>query len=184
MTPALPGRPGALPTALLADPIAHRDALVGLNIEYLSWVWTGIERSSGISVPDLVGMPVAEYVACMIDKVCGDPPPRGAFYLFAVEGQVAGMGGLRCVRDGVAEVKRLYVRPAYRGLDLGRSALQRLLADAREFGYRKVCLDTAPFMQSAHRLYEAFGFTDCPPYEGAEVPSALHAQWRFMERAV
>jgi ribosomal protein S18 acetylase RimI-like enzyme len=171
-------------TFTLADPIAHRDALVSINIEYLSWVWSEIEQSFDISVQELVGMPVAEYVSSVIDKVCGDPPPRGAFYLIAVDGKLAGMGGLRCIRDGVGEIKRVYVRPAYRGLHLGEAILRRLLSDARDFGYQSMCLDSAPFMQSAQRLYRAAGFTDCAPYEGAEVPVALHANWCFMERAL
>lgn len=171
-------------TFTLADPIIHRDALISINIEYVSWVWAEIERSFEISAQDLVGMTVPEYVSCVIDKVCGDPPPRGAFYLISVDGNLAGMGGLRYIRNGVAEIKRIYVRSAYRRLNLGDSTLRRLLSDARDFGYQSVCLDTAPFMQSAQRLYEAAGFTDCAPYEGVEVPPALHVAWRFMERAL
>jgi hypothetical protein len=67
-------------------------------------------------------------------------------------------------------------------MKLGETMLTRLLADARSFGFQHVCLDTALFMKSAHRLYETNGFMDCPAYEGVEVPAAFHAQWRFMER--
>lgn len=171
-------------TFTLADPILHRAELTSLNIEYMNWVWAGIERSFGISVHELVGMPLPEYVAGMIDKLCGDPPPRGAFYLIALDGQLAGMGGLRYLRDGVAEIKRIYVRPAYRGLQLGDALLQRLLSDARDFGYHSVCLDSAPFMQAAQALYRTAGFSDCAAYAGTEVPAALHGAWRFMQRAL
>ncbi len=171
-------------TFTLADPVVHRVALIDINIEYLSWVANEIERSFGISPQALVGMDVPEYVSSVIDKICGEPPPSGAFYLIYVGDDLAGMGGLRRIGDGVAEIKRIYVRPAYRGLNLGQSILQRLLADAREFGYQNICLDTAPFMQSAQRIYEAAGFVDRDAYEGVEVPPALHATWRFMERVV
>ncbi|MEO8103147.1 MAG: GNAT family N-acetyltransferase [Betaproteobacteria bacterium] len=176
-------------TFTLADPVVHRDALININIDYISWLATEIEKSFAISPQVLLGMGVPEYVASVIDKVCGDPPPHGAFYLIRVnnevekdvENDVAGMGGLRRMGDGVAEIKRIYVRPAFRGKNLGQSILERLLADAREFGYREIRLDTAPFMQSAQRLYEGAGFVDREPYEGVEVPPKLHAAWRFME---
>ncbi len=168
----------------LANPAAHRDALLGLNIEYMSWVADGIEKSFGLSSQGLLGMDLPTYVAGMIDKVCGEPPPRGAFYLVDVDGELAGMGGLRRIGDGVAEVKRIYVRPAFRGLKLGQSILQRLLDDANTFGYPRIRLDSAPFMQSAQRMYAAAGFVDREPYEGVEVPPALHAVWRFMERGM
>jgi ribosomal protein S18 acetylase RimI-like enzyme len=167
-----------------AAPVSHRDALIDINIEYVSWVANEIERAFGISPQGLVGMDIPQYVSSVIEKVCGEPPPSGAFYLIHAGSELAGMGGLRRIGDGVAEIKRIYVRPAYRGLKLGRSILERLLADAREFGYRNICLDTAPFMQSAQRLYEAAGFVDRQPYEGVEVPPVLHSAWRFMERVV
>jgi hypothetical protein len=50
------------------------------------------------------------------------------------------------------------------------------------FGCEKAVLDSAPFMASAHRLYAAAGFVDCPMYEGSEAPQDLLAVWRFMER--
>lgn len=172
------------PTFTLADPVIHHDALLRINVEYMSWVTTELEKSFGLSAVELNGMPVPEYVASMIDKVCSDAPPRGAFYLVEHGGAIAGMGGLRCIREGVAEVKRVYVRPAHRGKHLGETILQRVLDDAAAFGYRSIVLDTAPFMLSAQRLYEAAGFVDRPPYEEAEVPPALHHAWRFMERAL
>lgn len=169
-------------TFTLASPVAHRDAMLGINIEYMAWVAAGIEQSFGLTSQALLGMPPAEYVASVIDKVCGEPPPRGAFYLVYVDRDLAGMGGLRPLGDGVAEIKRIYVRPAFRGMSLGQSILQRLLMDAQAFGYPHICLDSAPFMQAAHRLYAAAGFVDRGPYDGLEVPEVLHAGWRFMER--
>jgi GNAT superfamily N-acetyltransferase len=169
---------------LPADPAVHRDVLRQMNVEYVTWVSDQMASAFGVSVPDLVGVPVAEYVESALDKVCGDPPPRGAFYLVERDGVVAAMGGLRRVRDGIAEVKRFYVRPTHRGHGLGEALLRRVLDDAAAFGYRTLYLDTAPFMTSAHRLYEAAGFTDRGPYPEVEVPAAMHAVWRFMEREV
>ncbi len=167
---------------LVADAAAHRDELIELNVEYLSWVFAGIEELFGIPADEVVGMSAREYASRVIDKVCGDPPPRGIFYLVRVDAGLAGMGGLRFLRTGVAEIKRIYFRPAFRGMKLGELTLRRLLADAGAFGYESVCLETALFMKSAHRLYEANGFSDCSAYEGVEVPPEFHGRWRFMER--
>ncbi|MCU6433671.1 GNAT family N-acetyltransferase [Undibacterium sp. Jales W-56] len=164
----------------LADLSLHRDTILTINNEYMSWVASGIETSFGISVANLLGMSIPAYVASVIDKVCSDQPPRGAFYLVELNGELAGMVGLRWLRDGVAEIKRLYVRPPFRGKQLGEALLRKVLNDARAFGYQRVCLDTAPFMLSAQRLYKSFGFNECAPYVEAEVPVALHATWHFM----
>jgi GNAT superfamily N-acetyltransferase len=169
-------------TFTLAQPVTHRQALLGINIEYMSWVAEGIEEAFGLTPSELLGMEVPDYVSSVVDKVCGEPPPRGAFYLVHVGDALAGMGGLRPLADGVAEIKRIYVRPTFRGIQLGHAILQRLLADAQAFGYQTLRLDSAPFMQSAQRLYAAAGFVDRSPYPGLEVPEVLHAGWRFMER--
>lgn len=164
-----------------ADPVAHRSELIELNVEYLAWVFGEVEKSFGVPADQVVGMPVSEYVPTVIDKVCGDPAPVGSFYLVLVDGQVAGMGGLRRLRDEVAEIKRIYVRPKFRGLKLGDQVLTRLLADAVNFGYPTVLLDSGQFMTAAHRIYEAQGFIDCPAYEETEVPQAFRSRWRFMK---
>lgn len=172
------------PDFIIANIASHRSELIELNVEYVSWVMTGIEKEFGVPALEIVGMTAGEYVPSVIDKVCGDPPPRGVFYLVKVDNQLAGMGGLRCVRTGLAEIKRIYIRPRFRGLKLGERILCRLLEDARSFGYQSVCLETGPFMKSAQRVYERIGFTDCPVYEGAEVPEAFYDRWRFMQRSL
>jgi GNAT superfamily N-acetyltransferase len=173
-----------MPEFIAASIASHKDELIALNVEYLSWVFAGIEALFSVPADKVVGMPASEYVPRVIDKVCGDPPPRGVFYLVTVDNKLAGMGGLRFLRPGVAEIKRLYIRPEFRGMQLGQRTLDQLLTDAKSFGYQSVCLDTALFMKSAHRLYETNGFSDCSAYEGVEVPSEFHDHWRFIERAI
>ena len=183
-TPPIPHSPPAA-EFVPADPLVHRAELLRLNVEYMGWVVAGIGQAFGMAPQDVLrGQSVDDYVAGKIDAVCGAPPPQGVFYLVRLGGELAGMGGLRRVHDGVAELKRVYVRPACRGARLGAAIVDRLLADARAFRYRQVLLDSAPFMAAAHRLYEAAGFTDRPPYPEAEVPRALHGGWRFMARGL
>jgi GNAT superfamily N-acetyltransferase len=74
------------------------------------------------------------------------------------------MGGIRHLREGAAEIKRVYFRPSYRGNKLGETMLKRLLSAAHAFGYGRVFLDSGPFMTTAHKAYEACGFADCQPY--------------------
>jgi GNAT superfamily N-acetyltransferase len=165
-----------------AHPVANRDELIELNVEYLSWVFEGIESAFSVPKDQIVGMPARDYVPGVIDKVCGDPPPIGVFYLVRVDKELAGMGGLRRLSKDVAEIKRIYFRPSFRGMKLGEIMLKRLIGDAGSFGYRSLCLDTGPFMASAQRLYESNGFSDCNAYDGAEVPTEFHSRWRFMSR--
>ncbi|HJZ47607.1 MAG TPA: GNAT family N-acetyltransferase [Roseiflexaceae bacterium] len=108
------------PTFTPATPVDQRDALIALNVEYLSWAAAEAETSFGITPQAAIGMTIAEYVPTLLDTICGDPPPRGIFYLVKVDHHVAGMGGFRWSRPGVAEIKRLYVRPDYRGGETGR----------------------------------------------------------------
>ena len=95
-------------------------------------------------------------------------PPRGALLLAKVDGKLAGCCALRPL-DAVdypnaAEMKRLYVRRAYRGAGLGRELAEAALDAARQAGYSCVLLDTLDDMESARALYEDLGFAEIPPY--------------------
>ena len=94
--------------------------------------------------------------------------PRGVILLVKVDGLVAGCCALRPL-DAVdypnaCEMKRLYVRRAYRGLGLGRQLVEAILDAARRAGYACVLLDTLDDMESARALYVGLGFEDIPPY--------------------
>jgi ribosomal protein S18 acetylase RimI-like enzyme len=95
-------------------------------------------------------------------------PPRGALLLATLDGVVAGCCALRpldSVDDpNAAEMKRLYVRKAFRGFGLGRQLAERCLDAARAAGYACVLLDTLSDMEAARALYEELGFQEIPPY--------------------
>jgi putative acetyltransferase len=94
--------------------------------------------------------------------------PRGALLLAWVDGVVAGCCALRPFDASdyanAAEMKRLYVRPAYRGSGLGRLLTEAILDAARAAGYHCVLLDTLDDMEAARALYEDLGFDEIPPY--------------------
>ncbi|TMB04667.1 MAG: GNAT family N-acetyltransferase [Deltaproteobacteria bacterium] len=104
-------------------------------------------------------------------------PPRGRL-LLAMEGDApAGCVGLHEWDAQIAEMKRLYVRPAFRGRGLGRILTDAALADARALGYRSIRLDTIPtLMQPAIALYRELGFREIPPYRDNPIPGALYLE--------
>ena len=94
--------------------------------------------------------------------------PRGALLLALVDGEIAGCCGLRALDSvdypNAAEMKRLYVRKAFRRFGLGRQLAEAMLDMARMAGYQSVLLDTLDDMESARALYAELGFEDIPPY--------------------
>ena len=101
-------------------------------------------------------------------------PPEGRLYLARWDGATAGCGGLRKLDETRCELKRLYVRPAFRGHQLGEALLRRLIDDARAIGYHHMLLDTLPFMDSALRLYRRFGFHGIPRYNDSPLDSTIY----------
>ena len=101
-------------------------------------------------------------------------PPCGRLYLARVDGAAAGCVALRKIDSENCELKRLYVRPRFRGMGIGRQLLQQILADAREIGYRHMLLDTLPFLERALGMYRALGFQEIPIYNDSPMTSAIY----------
>ena len=104
-----------------------------------------------------------------LDSLPGDyAAPRGALLLALIEGQVAGCCALRPIDNvdyaNAAEMKRLYVRKAFRGFGLGRQLAEAILDAARAAGYHSVLLDTLDEMEAARQLYAELGFEEIAPY--------------------
>ena len=101
-------------------------------------------------------------------------PPDGRLLLALSNEQIAGCVGLRKLDDGVCEMKRLYVKPEFRGQGLGKALTVRLIEEARRAGYGAMRLDTLPAqMDGAVKLYRFLGFREIEPYYHNPVEGAL-----------
>lgn len=107
-------------------------------------------------------------------------PPAGRLLLAVMDQELAGCIALRELGAGACEMKRLYLNPEFRGQGLGRKLVDRIISEAREIGYKRMCLDTLPpKMNKAISLYRALGFKEISPYYSNPVPGAT-----FMELAL
>ena len=104
-------------------------------------------------------------------------PPSGRLLLAHHQGQAAGCVALRQLERQVCEMKRLYVRPGYRGKSIGRMLVDCVIAEARSIGYERMRLDTIESsMQDAIALYRRRGFREIAPYRSNPIAGALYLE--------
>ena len=148
--------PAALPTILLRAPVSQQD-----------WVQTrALFTDYAASLQ--VDLAFQDFEKELADLPGEYTTPRGALVLAFVDAEPAGCCALRPLDSSdyanAAEMKRLYVRPAFRGQGLGRLLTEAILDAARHADYSCVLLDTLDDMESARALYEDLGFEEIPPY--------------------
>jgi putative acetyltransferase len=104
-------------------------------------------------------------------------PPDGRLLLAEYEGQLAGCVALHKWEPGVCEMKRLYLRPSFRGKGLGRVIAEAIIVDARNIGYQRVRLDTIePIMKDAVEMYRKLGFREIAPYRPNPIAGATYME--------
>ena len=103
--------------------------------------------------------------------------PAGRLLVANYEGQLAGCAALHPIDGEIGEMKRLYLRPAFRGKGLGRALTEHILHAARAIGYRRLRLDTvAPVMKDAVAMYRRLGFQEIAPYRANPMPGTLYME--------
>ena len=99
--------------------------------------------------------------------------PWGRLCLAEWDGEIAGCVALRRLDVRRCELKRLYVRPKFRGRGIGRALTEEMIRAARELGYREMLLDTLPFLESALHMYRGMGFQEIGCYNDSPVETTI-----------
>lgn len=102
--------------------------------------------------------------------------PEGCLLVAMYGDRPAGCIGLRKISHGICEMKRLYVKPQFRGLGIGRALAEAIIEEARQIKYARMRLDTVPSMEKARALYVSLGFKKIRPYRYNPIPGS-----EFME---
>jgi ribosomal protein S18 acetylase RimI-like enzyme len=102
--------------------------------------------------------------------------PNGCILLAFLDSELAGCVALRPFSTGICEMKRMYVRPMFRGNGIGRALAQDVIAEARGRGYRKIRLDSLPTMKDAQTLYRSLGFREIGSYRPNPIQGAVYLE--------
>ena len=151
------------------------DGVRELLFEYLTWA-TDQAKELYNEVVD-----VDEMLDHSMSEINLFSPPSGRLLLAREEGVAAGVAFMKSIREDTCEIKRMYVRPAYRGKKIGRNLLNQLIQEAKEIGCSKILLDSARFMREAHSLYRSAGFKDIELYPETEMSEDFQEHMVYME---
>ena len=149
-----------------------------LLVEFMEW---DAERVAALGL-DADLMTEFYYDQGVLNIPGGYAPPAGYLLLATAAGLGAGCGAYCASGDGICELKRVYVRSAYRGQKLGHRLVQMLMSEARAAGYGRMRLETVTFMKSAIAMYQELGFRECPAYYA--IPVEFRDVTMFMERSL
>jgi GNAT superfamily N-acetyltransferase len=148
------------------DETSHRRAFYELTVEFLQWYVEQVYAWHQIDVEALTNQTVEDYAEHMLNDFTSIDPATGILYMVTVNGTIVGMGAVKPLEADIGEIKRMYIRSAYRGHGYGTALLQQLIGYAQSVGFTQLQLETADFSTTAHRLYRSAGFIDIKEYPG------------------
>jgi GNAT superfamily N-acetyltransferase len=157
---------------------AYNDQIRELLVEYFEWGNTRLNKEFGVNLD------VEAIINRDIEEIDIYFPPHGGLFLGIKDSSYVGMIFLAKLLEGVAEIRRMYVRPQYRRLGIGRELFEAALQEGRRLGYSKILLDSPRSWREAHALYMSAGFREIDEYSGSEleseVPAEFRQNWVFM----
>ena len=162
----------------------HKSHLINLNEEYLSWIADKMQQRYSIDTVLILGENIREYAKKTLEKLSSYIPPAGIYYIIQINGSIIGMGALRKLNKNIGEIKRMYIKPKYRGKGFGKEMLGLLLKKGQEFGFSSILLDTGKFMVAAQQVYRLAEFQEREQYLESEVPTYFLPYWLFMEKFI
>ena len=169
LSPQNQGASGTAEEIIIADvAIDLIQASTPEQIEAVRRLIVEYEKSLGL---DLCFQGLAEELAELPGTYAS---PSGRLLLASEAGQDIGCVALRPLQEGVCEMKRLYVRPAFRGRGIGRTLAEAVIRAAQEIGYARMRLETLETMTAAILLYRSLGFEEIPPYYRNPIPGAKY----------
>lgn len=160
----------------------HRDDYRQLNVELITWIANQFLANYQLDVVSMIGQTIPEYVDGHLEDLASLQPPKGIIYFLVVEGNITGMGAIRKVSEGIGEIKRMYIRPQYRGRGYRTQMLDTLLAKGRKLGCTVFVLETSKFMTTAQHIYRSVGFRERGEYPESETPPILRSYQLYMEK--
>jgi GNAT superfamily N-acetyltransferase len=162
-------------SVLQADLSWEQSTVCELFSEYLHWLCPRIRLEYDAN-PDADSI-----LARDMEQLHVYLPPIGILLLAHVEQGVAGCACARTLQPGTAELKRVWVRPAFRRQGIGRALVQGTIHQLKAQGFSILRLDSAGFMTDAHAFYRSMAFLDTAPYEGSDVPPQAQKHSVFMQ---
>lgn len=103
--------------------------------------------------------------------------PYGRLYLAFYDGVLAGCIGLRKINNENCEMKRLYVRPQFRGKKIASFLVKHIIKEARKIGYKHILLDTLPFLENAINMYKKYGFYEIYSYNNSPMDNLIYLKY-------
>lgn len=154
----------------LVEAYTHKDEVKSLFNEYTQMLIDGDN-----SFKDYLGLQNYDHELEDLEDKYG--LPYGRLYLVFYDGVLAGCIGLRKLDNENCEMKRLYVKPQFRGKKIASFLVKHIIEEARKIGYKHILLDTLPFLETAINMYKNYGFYEIESYNNSPMDNLIYLKY-------